>query len=448
MKIDKWLRVLFIVIAISLFQGQVNFHYADKLPSTWQPWEWTGWDKFPSLYFAAEPDGFMSNEQMEKVSKFSLAILEFRSGQWVEEDTSGKWAGGDLAGFMEEQAIRIKEAYPEAPPVLVYRSGMWAGSMYELQWEALQNQALFLEDSRGSEGFIEYPLDVDESGYETDLEYCRWDFRIDETGEYYEDIIEAAALEDTAGVFFDNGQSVVGDDENLLSYMNLNERTLFMEKQLEVFADAFKVLVENDKYPIFSMTNGYSDIGNLVPWESDSPKGEETVIEAFRGIPFARNNEFWMWNLGETASKQIRNAIRETEDGIPIIVHTPYFPSGNGCLDGAIKLDGTKKEFTEEEFLEFSMAAFFIGMGKGSYFGFSNMEAEEEGGGWFDESWDYYPQYDQIVTGKPIGKPIMFNDQMNFMRKFENGVVFVNCAEGYYYIRMKGQTYTNLFISE
>lgn len=51
-----------------------------NLPSTWQPWDWDGYQKFPSLYFAAEPEGFMSAAQMEKVSKFSLAILEFRMG--------------------------------------------------------------------------------------------------------------------------------------------------------------------------------------------------------------------------------------------------------------------------------------------------------------------------------------------------------------------------------
>jgi len=117
-----------------------------NLPSTWQPWEWKGYEKFPSLYFAAEPEGYMSSAQMEKVSKHSLAILEFRMGQWVEEETTGLWAGGDLAGFMEQQVTQFKAAYPDGPPMMVYRSGMWAGSMYEKQWDALQEQSLFLED--------------------------------------------------------------------------------------------------------------------------------------------------------------------------------------------------------------------------------------------------------------------------------------------------------------
>ncbi|WP_432664737.1 putative glycoside hydrolase [Wukongibacter baidiensis] len=405
-----------------------------NLPSTWQPWEWKGWEKFPSLYFAAEPEGYMSPKQMKKVSKFSLAILEFRMGQWVEEETTGKWAGGDLAGFMEDQAKRIKKAYPDAPPILVYRSGMWAGSMFKKQWEALQNQKLFLKDSRMGEGFINYPMDVDESGFETDLKYCRWDFRKPETRKVYQSLIKSAAKEDTSGVFFDNAQSVASDGEKELSRMSFKERKEFMESQLEAYTDAFSTLVNNNKYPILSTTNGFSDIGALVPWENDCPRGEEAIIEALEGIPFARNNEFWMWNLGETAAKQIRNAIRETENGIPIIVHMPYFSKDGGCLDGAIKLDGSKKIFTKDEFLEFGIAAFLVSMGEGSYFGFSDMQSDPEGAGWFDVSWEYHDQYDDIITGKPIGDVRVSNDGMTFTRTFENGTVWVNCADGTYSI--------------
>jgi hypothetical protein len=40
---------------------------------------------------------------MAKISRFSLAILEFRMGQFVEEAATGLWAEGDLAGFMDDQ---------------------------------------------------------------------------------------------------------------------------------------------------------------------------------------------------------------------------------------------------------------------------------------------------------------------------------------------------------
>ncbi|MEM1340662.1 MAG: hypothetical protein AAGF96_23110 [Bacteroidota bacterium] len=418
----------------ALSENCVNNFSSPNLPSTWQPWQWSGYEKFPSLYFAAEPEGYLNASQMQKISQFSLAILEFRMGQFAEEFTTGLWAGGDLAGFMETQVENFKTAHPNGPPMLVYRSGMWAGSMYEQQWIALQNQDLFIEDERLCEGFINYPRDVDESGFETDLTYCRWDFRKCVTQEAYAHLIELAATENTDGVFFDNAQSVSCDETNHLSYMTQTARRSFMESQLDLYKRVFSELVNNGKYPILSTTNGFSDIGAQVPWENDCPLAEEAILEALDGIPFARNNEFWMWNLGKTASKQIRNSLRETEYGIPLIVHMPYFPNDGGCLEGCITLDGVNKSFTRDEFLEFGMAAFLVAMGPGSYFGFSDMQNDPELGGWGDISWDYFAQYDDIVTGQPIGDVQVGNDGMIFTRQFENGKVSVNCADGTYSI--------------
>ncbi|HAA13305.1 MAG TPA: hypothetical protein DCE41_17100, partial [Cytophagales bacterium] len=315
---------------------------------------------------------------------------------------------------------------------LVYRSGMWAGSMFAKQWESLQDQSLFLEDERLSSGFIDYPRDVDESGEESGLKYCRWDFRKCETRAEYAELIAAAAREQTAGVFFDNAQSVPCDNQNELSYMSREARAAFMQAQTQVYAEVFSELVNNNQYPILSTTNGFSDIGGLVPWENDCPEGEEVLLEALEGIPFARNNEFWMWNLGETAARQMRNSIRETERGIPIIVHMPYFPNDGGCLEGCLTLDGEEKTYAQDEFLEFGMAAFLVAMGPGSYFGFSDMQNDPEGAGWFDVSWDYHPQFDRIVTGNPVGEVQVSNSGMTFTRQFENGTVWVNCADGTY----------------
>lgn len=403
-----------------------------NLPSTWQPWEWKGYQKFPSLYFAAEPDGYLSAAQMAKINRFSLAILEFRMGQWVEETTTGYWAGGDLAGFMDEQVNRFKAQFPSGPPMLVYRSGMWAGSMFEEQWLALQDQSLFLEDERHCNGFIDYPRDVDESGEKSGLQYCRWDFRKCSARSSFRQLIESATLESSDGIFFDNAQSVPCDEVNHVSLMTKPARKSFQQAQSELYAEVFSLLVNNNQYPILSTTNGFSDIGAQVPWENDCPEGEEALLSALEGIPFARNNEFWMWNLGETAAKQMRNSLRETERGIPIIVHMPYFPNDGGCAEGCIRLDGSRKTFTQDEFLEFGMAAFLVAMGPGSYFGFSDMQNDPEGGGWFDVSWDYPIQFDQVVTGEPTGEVVVTENGMRFSREFANRTVWVNCSDGSY----------------
>ena len=441
-----WLQhsFLLIIAGFVLFTGcskadtpTENSGNGNDLPSTWQPWDWKGHEKFPSLYFAAEPEGYFNADQMEKISRFSLAILEFRMGQFVEEFTTGLWAGGDLAGFMETQVEKFKAAHPNGPPMLVYRSGMWAGSMFKEDWDALQNQSLFLPYERECDGFIDYPRDVDESGNITGLKYCRWDFRKSETRSVYKGLIEIVAQGNSDGVFFDNAQSVPCDKANELSYMTYDERKSFMQSQLELYAGVFSVLVNNNKYPILSTTNGFSDIGAQVPWENNCPLAEEAILDAFEGIPFARNNEFWMWNLGETAAKQIRNSLRETENGIPIIVHMPYFPNDGGCLEGCVQLDGTDKSFTKDEFLEFGIAAFLVSMGPGSYFGFSNMQNDPELGGWGDVSWEYHSQYDSIVTGAPKGEVQISNNGMTFTREFENGMVWVNCADGSYSIDLQ-----------
>ena len=435
-ELDSDDEIILGAIDTTLSENCTQNYARPNLPSTWQPWEWKGFEKFPSLYFAAEPDGNLNVAQMEKINKFSLAILEFRMGQFSEELSTGLWAGGDLAGFMENQVTQFKTAYPNGPPMLVYRSGMWAGSMYDKQWQSLQNQDLFIQNDKDCYGFIGYPRDVDESGFETDLKFCRWDFRKCDTRENYTSLIMSAASENTDGVFFDNTQSVACDESNNYSFMTREARKSFMNAQLEMYAKAFSELVNNNKYPILSTTNGFSEIGAQVPWENDCPEAEDATLQALEGIPFARNNEFWMWNLGETAAKQIKNSLRETKNGIPIIVHTPYFPNDGGCLEGCIKLDGSSKTFTKTEFLEFGMAAFLVSMGPGSYFGFSDMQNDPEGGGWFDVSWNYESQYDTIVTGNPIGDVQVSNNGMTFTRTFEKGIIWVNCADGTYEINL------------
>jgi hypothetical protein len=79
-------------------------------------------------------------------------------------------------------------------------------------------------------------------------------------------------------------------------------------------------------------------------------------------------------------------------------------------------------------------------MGPGSYFGYSNMQAEPEGGGWFDENWQYYEQYDTIVTGIPLNEASVSNNGMTFTRKFENGEVWINVANGTYALNFGDDT--------
>lgn len=79
-------------------------------------------------------------------------------------------------------------------------------------------------------------------------------------------------------------------------------------------------------------------------------------------------------NFGETAAKQIIYSLKETENGIPITVHMPYFPNDRGCLEGCTKLSGASEKIKKHEFLKLGIAAFLVSRGKGSYFRFSAVQ--------------------------------------------------------------------------
>lgn len=405
----------------------------DGPPTTGQPWAWNGYERFPSLYFAAEPDGPFSEEQLAKISRFELAILEFRMGQFMDEDGRGRWAKGDLGALMAQEVRRLKDFSEEGPPVLTYLSAEWAGAMYKDQRRLLNKRpGVFLRDGRECEGFIEYPQDVNETGFDSDADYCRWDFRKGSAQRTFLRVVKKAAAGGADGIFFDGGHTVGCDEASTLSQMSFRQRGRFMDGQHRAFRRAFSYLADKGQYPVLSTTIGFEGLQGQVPWGDDCPRSEEELLEDLDGVPFARNHEFWMWNLGELASRQILNTIEESSRGVPTIVHMPYFPNDRGCLEGCIGADGQRVRFTENEFLEFGIAAFLVSMGPGSYFGFSDMQSDPEGGGWFDESWRFHGIYDELVTGAPLGPAEVLDDAMTFRREFQNGTVMVNVADGTY----------------
>jgi len=110
-----------------------------------------------------------------------------------------------------------------------------------------------------------------------------------------------------------------------------------------------------------------------------------------------------------------------------------YFRSGKGCLEGCFDDDQNRIQFWKQSFLEFTIAAFLTVAGHGSYFGFSDMEDpddEYELGSWADSSWSYFPQYDSIQTGPPLGDAVLTNNNRRFTREFEKMTVMADCDKG------------------
>ena len=425
--------------------------------STWQPWEYS-WDVFPSLYFAANPEGDYSDTQLEKLSKFQVVMIEFRQSQFLGEETgSGKWADGDEGLAASTQCQNLKEYCVEnnkevCPPCLTYRSGEWYGTMYPSQESYMRNnQDLFLTSTFDCDGFTDYPLDIiNEPPLDSGIDRCRPDFRLAGARDYFVNTVIDTNVgndDNVDGVFIDNGQSVACDNEMESSDLNFNQRGQYQQDQLVAYIDAFTKLNDKGKYPILSTTNRYSSIETpLVPWGSDCPDPEEENVSSLHeaGVAFARNFEFFMWNLGSTCQAQIQNSILEAQAGVPLIVHTPYFRSGNGCLEGCFDDDDNRVNFgSMDSFLEFSIAAFLVAAGPGSYYSFSDMEDPDDEfglGGWADSSWPYFPQYDTIQTGSPQGDAVASGNGKRFTREFSQMSVMVDCDTGEYSLTIKSVT--------
>jgi len=126
------------------------------------------------------------------------------------------------------------------------------------------------------------------------------------------------------------------------------------------------------------------------------------------------------------------NTIEEAKKGIPTFARQPYFPKWGGCLEGCRTAAGKRKRFTREQFSEFGVAAFLVSFGRGSYYGFFDIENDDECGGCSASSWPYLPLYDEIRTGKPLGDAEIGDGGYTFTRKFERGTVMVNAADGTY----------------
>ena len=246
------------------------------------------------------------------------------------------------------------------------------------------NQDLYLTSTFDCDGFTDYPLDIiNEPPNDSGIERCRPDFRLQGARDFFINIMIDQNVADDPnvdGVFIDNGQGVACDNEQESSDLNFDQRRQMQRNQRVAYVHAFKILNDKGKYPILSTTNRYASVDMpLVPWGSDCPDSEDVDVSVLHdaGVAFARNNEFFMWNLGSTCRAQIQNALLEAQAGLPLIVHTPYFRSGSGCLEGCFNDDDNRIIFDSmSSFLEFSMAAFLAVAGTGSYFGFSDMEGK------------------------------------------------------------------------
>ena len=420
---------------------------ASQRSSLWQPWTWDGYNKFPSQYFAANPMGQFTSAQLDKITRFGIAMIEFRHGQHSEDG----WADFKGENYSQIACAAIKAHKTDAPPCLVYRSGKWAGYFYKLQKAFLGTQSRFLSPDKDGECAEDMGFARGQVGnLNMTQTACKYDFAQSSVRDWYGNtmLAEIANEPSVDGVFIDNGQSVGCDNIAHYTDMSASTRANFLDLQLQSYAAGFQAIADANKYSVFSTTNQWPQPhGKILNFETGCGDTEENIVTAFDGIPWARNYEFFMWQTGNICSSQMLNFINETRKGVPVFVHVPYFPVGDlsdsgGCQEKCYLPTNNGQDFigyTEEQFLNMSMAAFLIGMGPGSYFGFSNMDSPLDtvgGGGWFDVSWEYYDLYD-IRVGQPLTDPIISKNSYKFERHFENYYAMVDCYTGEYELRRR-----------
>lgn len=217
--------------------------------------------------------------------------------------------------------------------------------MYPRQERHLRtNPDAYLPTTLFCTGFTDYPLDIlNEPPTSSGIAKCRYDFRQPDARNFFSTtMVQKGIVEDpyVDGLFIDNGQSVPCDEEEQYSSLTKPQRRILQRRTLDTYVDSFRRLIDGGKCPILSTTNRYSSVIHpLVPWENDCPDKEERTIKAFAdaGLPFARNMEFWMWNLGDTCAAQLENAKKEVMTmGFRLLFILRIFGRGMGVWMGVL----------------------------------------------------------------------------------------------------------------
>lgn len=182
--------------------------------------------------------------------------------------------------------------------------------MYSQQTAFLaDSQDSFLPSTELCDGFLGYPADIvtEPTPAWPHGDRCRYDFRKAAAQSFFDTKLTEQVKDraNVAGLFVDNGFSVPCDGHGEYSAMSEVERQDFQEQQIDTYVRSFKKLADAGKYGILSSTNQFSEVSHkVIPWENQCPLGEESTVRAFRtaGVPYARNNEFWMQNMGKTCA--------------------------------------------------------------------------------------------------------------------------------------------------
>lgn len=371
------------------------------------PWPYRGYSRFPAVWFGQNRSGLDSATEMALEAKHQIVGWGWQQNY----NTVGKYKANHTTGTngtyyqqetsLAQMASRFAAYVEFSPPnytrqvqaTFVYRHMEVA----EYYWSIA---AAAFHDPRNAEMFLH-----NEEGQvcwkTNDMTGPFWNFSNARAMDWFVEEIggELTRESDINAVFFDETDWLYcGPVFNNCSHSTVTadqyHHKIEMMRRLAVKLNAAGI------WPIYSTFNGFKGTEYR-----DCPFPFDEYYETLANVGWFR---FYEWGIGNTkpeggpgSEAQILQALRESELGLPVIVHA--------YLDKDAKLPlNTPRTLP--------LALFLLAQTDYWYLGISS--------GWDDKDWSWWPEYDQHY-GKPLGRAAQTIDPPGWKREFEGCTVTV-----------------------
>lgn len=444
------------------------------------PWNYTGFSKFPALFFGANASGPHNVEALAFIAKHSFAGLGWQHGTNV---SNFQHLETQLAqGITQIHDYLVSVSLP-LPPLFVYRHFQMSFTEFDITRAAATNpiyQDMFFHDNDGTSstecvqqntGSVPSPLFL---------------FQNDTAGDYWvNNVVQEVATEASSSlVFFDECDwniavlipyNFKGDGcNNITSEYRIQD----MRSKYDVMRRTSEMLLSGgsrstssptgtvssssstsssslSKWPIFSFLNYFNASFDGLPNSNNITRPSliiyEEVVEALSTVPWIRFDEIWLssHNKDYDAANLVTMQMLLTDYKIPVVmraqapwnmtcdypgsaVTTRSTDTSSDELKGKMvrgyssRLHSTTTSTTgginvQPVDFVYALAGFLIVQEEYSYFGYSS--------GWFTENWCWMSPYYDYNYGLPLA-PATRVDAYRWYRNFTNANVSLDVENG------------------
>lgn len=377
-----------------------------SFPSPSLPWNYTGFQRFPSFYFGGNEAGPQSANELELLGRYSLVGWGWQQSYNLYHGEHGEMNGANAAAA-------LRSLYPVSPgnasspdALFVYRQSESLFTYYDLMGQIASNA------TEKNLSVVKDPVTGAQCGGGGLLGFSEYFFQ-----QYWsrtvgneinnESFVNAVFLDGFDKLYAGNTLQSQGcpNFNSSSTAAELIQKVTAQGEQLQILSEAKKVAIistynflanashflntltkeEKEEYDthrrnsngfIYGDTdmNGVTEDVYVAAWS-----GEGKNVNSSTKGQWIRFYEVWMGHGYVQDSIILRNAILEGQKGIPFIARSQI---------------GTVKT------LEYPAAAFLIAQGPYCYWGASS--------GWVDPDWSWKGEYDWDV-GAPLGPAVEVN---------------------------------------